>query len=56
MTQSELLSYYEEVELRCKGWSLQEVKDYIKEEFGNSQRVYLKTCWHIRRNAELNQR
>lgn len=56
MTQQQLLDYYYENELRCKGWSLDEIKSYIKEDFGSQQRVYKKTCWLIRRTAEIYQR
>lgn len=53
MTQQELVHYYEKSELRCKFWSVSEIKQYIKAEFGDSQRVYKTTCYKIKRYALL---
>lgn len=55
MTQNELYRYYAEQELRCKHWTLNEIKTYIKNEFPK-QRVFEKTLRSLKNNAEMYQR
>lgn len=57
MTQNELIKYFaDECQLCCKYWTDKEIKEYIKEICGKSQRVYQSTIWHIKRTAEMYQR
>ena len=57
MNQKELIKYYENNGgLRCKYWSIGEIKDYIKSDLGEKQRVYTKTCNLLKRTAEISQR
>lgn len=56
MKQKEIISYYKENGgLRCKGWTVNEIKKFIKNEFGKSQKVYESTCLTLKRMAEINQ-
>jgi hypothetical protein len=55
MTQNELYQYYAGQELRCKHWTLKEIKTYIKNEFPK-QRVFEKTLRSLKRDAEMYQR
>lgn len=56
MTQREIVRHYEDVgDLRCKHWSLKEIKDYIKADFGSRQVVYWATCRELKRTAEMYQ-
>ena len=56
MTQREIIRHYEDVGgLRCKHWSLKEIKDYIKADFGSRQVVYWATCRELKRTAEMYQ-
>ena len=55
MTQNELYQYYAEQELRCKHWTLKEIKTYIKNEFPK-QRICEKTLRSLKRDAEMYQR
>lgn len=56
MTQKEIIKYYEDNGgLRCKYWSLEEIRDYIKEELGREQRVLKTTCQILKRSAQINQ-
>lgn len=57
MTQKEIISYYEENGgLRCKDWSISEIKKYVKAELGEKQRVYESTCDELKSSARMNQR
>lgn len=57
MKQQELINYFEENGgLRCKYWTIKEIKSYIKSEFGKKQRVYKSTCIELKRSAEMYQR
>ncbi len=57
MTQNELIKYFaDEFQLRCKYWTDKEIKEYIKETCGKSQRVYKSTIFYIKRTAEMYQR
>ena len=57
MKQKEIIRYYEENGgLRCEGWTIQEIKNYIKSDFGKSQRVHMSTCQELKRTAEMYQR
>mgnify|MGYP007069891067 CR=1 FL=1 len=56
MTQREIIRHYEDNGgLRCKYWSLKEIKDYIKADFGSRQIVYWATCRELKRTAEMYQ-
>ena len=56
MNQKEVIKYYENNGgLRCKDWSVGEIKDYIKSDLGKKQRVYTKTCNLLKRTAEISQ-
>lgn len=57
MTQKELIKFYNENGgLRCKYWSIKEIKAFIKAEFGEKQRVYKNTCNTLKAFAEIYQR
>lgn len=57
MKQQEIINYYEEIGgLRCKYWTIKEIKSHIKCEFGKKQRVYESTCIELKRSAEMYQR
>lgn len=57
MKQQEIIRYYEDNGgLRCKYWTIQEIKDCIKSDFGKEQRVYKSTCRELKRTAEMFQR
>lgn len=57
MKQKDIIKYYEDNGgLRCKYWSIKEIKDYIKSDFGKKQRVYNSTCTELKRTAEMHQR
>ena len=57
MKQKEIIKYYEENGgLRCKTWSIEEIKSYLKLVFGDKQRVYYNTCVLLKRTAEIYQR
>ena len=57
MTQQEILRYYNENGgLRCKHWTLDEIKHYIKSEFGKGQRVMKTTCQELKDTARMYQR
>ena len=57
MTQKEIIRYYNDNGgLRCKGWTLKEIKEYIKADLGSDQRVYDATCRELKRTAETCQR
>lgn len=57
MTQKELIKYYNENGgLRCKYWSIKEIKAYIKADLGEKQRVYKSTCNDLKATAEIYQR
>ena len=57
MTQQEIINYYDENGgLRCKDWTIPEIKEYIKEDLGQGQRVTFDTCFPLKRTAEIYQR
>lgn len=57
MKQKEIIKYYENNGgLRCKDWSLSEIKARIKSDFGKHQRVYEDTCRELRNEARMYQR
>lgn len=57
MTQKQIIEYYNENGgLRCKNWTIKEIKEYIKAELGQHQRVFYRTCWELKRTAEIYQR
>lgn len=57
LTQKQIIEYYNDNGgLRCKDWTLKEIKEEIKAEFGQHQRVYKSTCLELKRTAELYQR
>lgn len=56
MKQKEILQYYRDNGgLRCKGWSVKEIKEKIKSDLGQNQRVFKITCFRLRREAEIHQ-
>lgn len=56
MTQKEIIKYFEENGgLRCKNWTIKEIKDYIKNIL-NCKRVYKSTCYYLQRSAIMYQR
>ena len=57
MKQREIINYYEENGgLRCKNWTINEIKEYIKGDIGSHQRIYKSTCRELKRIAEIYQR
>lgn len=57
MKQQEIIRYYEDNGgLRCKFWTIKEIKEYIKSDLGREQRVYVATCRLLKRTAEIYQR
>lgn len=57
MKQNEIIKYYADNGcLRCKGWTIKEIKDYIKSDLGKGQRVNVQTCCELKRTAEIYQR
>lgn len=55
-TQREIIDYYlGNGGLRCKGWSLKDIKDKIKADFGAWQRVYKSTCIFLQSDARCRQ-
>lgn len=57
MTQREIIKYYNENGgLRCKSWTIKEIKEYIKADLGQLQRVNKTTCYELKRTAEIFQR
>lgn len=57
MTQKEIMKYFDDNGgLRCKYWTIKEIKEYIKAEFGEQQRVNTSTCFLLKRTAEIYQR
>lgn len=57
MTQKQIIKYYnEDGGLRCKYWTIKEIKEYIKADLGQHQRVYKSTCQDLKRTAEIYQR
>lgn len=56
MTQKEIIKYFEEIGgLRCKNWTIKEIKEYIKNTL-NCKRVYKSTCYYLQRTAIMYQR
>lgn len=56
MTRKEIISYYESNGgLRCKDWSIDEIKAYVKNDLG-CQRVSKQTCYELKRTAEIYQK
>jgi len=57
MKQKEIVRYYEENGgLRCKDWTLEQIKEKIKADFGESQRVMKATCQELKNTARIYQR
>lgn len=57
MKQNEIIAYYaDNGGLRCKGWTIKEIKDYVKSDLGKGQRVNVQTCRELKRTAEIYQR
>lgn len=57
MKQREIISYFDEVGgLRCKDWTIKEIRDYIHETFPQCKRVYTSTCKELKRTAQMYQR
>lgn len=56
MTQKQIIKYYNDGGLRCKNWSIKEIKEAIKADLGQHQRVYESTCRELKRTAEIYQR
>ena len=57
MKQREIIRYFEEIGgLRCKNWSIKEIKECVKSYFGKEQRVYESTCRELKRTAQKYQR
>ena len=58
MTQEDILKYYNENGgLRCKGWSLEKIRNHIKDELGDRvPRILRKTCLELRNTANMYQR
>lgn len=56
MTQKQIIEYYNENGgLCCKYWTIKEIKEKIKSDFGQHQRVFESTCRELKRTAELYQ-
>lgn len=56
MTQKQIIEYYNENGgLRCKYWTIKEIKEAIKADLGQHQRVYESTCMELKRTAEIYQ-
>ncbi len=56
MTQNQIIQYFEENGgLRCKNWTLKEIKEHIKLCFGRHQRVCATTCRTLKRTAQMYQ-
>ncbi len=55
MTQEDILKYYNENGgLRCKTWSLERIRNHIKDELGDrAPRILRKTCLRLRTEASL---
>ena len=57
MTQREIIKYFDEVGgLRCKDWSVDEIRDYIHDLFPECKRVLTSTCRELKRTAGMYQR
>lgn len=57
MKQKEIIRYYKENGgLRCKDWNLEQIKEKIKADFGESQRVMKSTCQELKNTARIYQR
>lgn len=57
MTQNEIVDYFtSNGGLRCKYWTIQEIKEYIKLYFGKEQRVCRSTCELLKSTARIYQR
>ena len=56
MTQKQIIeNYNENGGLRCKYWTIKEIKEKIKADFGKDQRVFRSTCLELKRTAEIHQ-
>jgi len=57
MTQKEIIRHFNEIGgLRCKHWTLQEIREYIHENIPECKRVLTTTCRELKRTAEMYQR
>lgn len=57
MKQKDIIKFFDENGgLRCKNWSIKQIKEYIKSLFGRNQYVYENTCRELKRTAEIYQR
>jgi hypothetical protein len=57
MRAKEILKHYRENGgLRCKNWSLDEIKQEVKSTFGKEQVVSRQLCFLLKREAEIFQR
>ena len=57
MTQKEIIRYYKENGgLRCKDWTIKKIKEVIKADLGQDQRVMNTTCIELKNDARVNQR
>ena len=55
-TQKQIIEYYNENGgLRCNYWTIKEIKECIKADLGQHQRVYESTCMELKRTAEIYQ-
>ena len=55
-TQKQIIEYYNENGgLRCKDWTIKEIKEKIKADLGQHQRVYESTCMELKITAEIYQ-
>lgn len=56
MTQKEIVKYYQDNGgLRCKDWSVKEIREYIKSDLGQEQLVTPRTCLLLKNIANCYQ-
>lgn len=56
MTQKEILQFFTDYGgLRCRDWSLRQIRAHLKAYFGNDQRIYLSTCRALKQAARMYQ-
>ena len=57
MSQKEIVKYYQDNGgLRCKYWSVKEIREYIKSDLGQEQMVGTRTCLLLKNIANYYQR
>lgn len=57
MKQRDIIKYFNENGgLRCKDWTIRQIRIYLKALFGRKQYVYKDTCRELKRMAEMYQR